>query len=69
MNSLPQQGESGDSSPKGAPDSVAGDALGSGQRTIPSEDIFCGHREVTILHGGETYRLLHTRNGKLILQK
>ena len=34
-----------------------------------SDDIFCGEREVYIVHGQETYRLLQTKNGKLILQK
>jgi hemin uptake protein HemP len=34
-----------------------------------SEQLFQGHRELLILHGGETYRLKVTRNGKLILNK
>ncbi len=34
-----------------------------------SEDLFKGSRQVLISHGSETYRLLHTKNGKLILQK
>jgi hemin uptake protein HemP len=38
-------------------------------RTIPSEELLKGSREVHILHEGEIYRLLLTRNGKLILQK
>lgn len=38
-------------------------------RTIRSEDLLQGSRELLILHGGETYRLLRTRNDKLILQK
>ena len=36
---------------------------------IRSEDLFKGSRQVLISHGSETYRLLHTKNGKLILQK
>ncbi len=34
-----------------------------------SEQLFQGHRELLILHCGETYRLKLTRNGKLILNK
>ena len=34
-----------------------------------SEQLFQGHRELLILHCGETYRLKVTRNGKLILNK
>ena len=37
--------------------------------TIRSTDLLQGHREVFIEHGDEVYRLLVTRNGKLILQK
>lgn len=36
---------------------------------IRSEDLFKGERQVLIAHGSEVYRLLHTKNGKLILQK
>jgi hemin uptake protein HemP len=36
---------------------------------LRSEDLLQGHREVLILHGNEVYRLLCTRNNKLILQK
>jgi hemin uptake protein HemP len=36
---------------------------------VRSEDLLHGHREVLILHGNEVYRLLCTRNNKLILQK
>jgi hemin uptake protein HemP len=38
-------------------------------RTIGSEELLQGQREVLILHAGETYRLRLTRNGKLILNK
>lgn len=34
-----------------------------------SEELLCGLKEVSILHGSEIYRLRVTRNGKLILQK
>lgn len=36
---------------------------------IRSENLFKGERQVLIAHGSEIYRLLHTKNGKLILQK
>ena len=38
-------------------------------QTIDSTQLFAGRREVQIVHEGETYRLLVTRNNKLILQK
>jgi hemin uptake protein HemP len=38
-------------------------------RVLRSEDILAGHREVQIVHEGQTYRLRVTRRGKLILQK
>lgn len=38
-------------------------------RRISSEQLLDGHRELIIEHGAETYRLLLTRNGKLILIK
>ena len=36
---------------------------------LRSEDLLHGRREVLIIHGDEIYRLLCTRNNKLILQK
>jgi len=36
---------------------------------LRSEELLGGRREVQILHEGQIYRLLVTRNGKLILQK
>ena len=36
---------------------------------IESTDIFQGAREVQIEHGGEVYRLIITRNNKLILHQ
>jgi hemin uptake protein HemP len=38
-------------------------------RVIRSEEIFAGERVVMIQHAGERYRLLITRNDRLILQK
>jgi hemin uptake protein HemP len=38
-------------------------------RTLASADILQGERKVLITHGNEIYRLLVTRNDKLILQK
>ena len=34
-----------------------------------SRELMRGSREVLIQHGGQTYRLRHTRNDKLILVK
>jgi len=34
-----------------------------------SEELFQGKRELFIIHGGEVYRLIRTRNDRLILQK
>ena len=38
-------------------------------KVLRSEDLFEGRRQILIAHGAEVYRLLHTKNGKLILQK
>jgi len=38
-------------------------------RLIRSEELFAGQRIVLIQHAGEQYRLLITRNDRLILQK
>lgn len=38
-------------------------------REVASEDLFRGKRTVIITHSGEHYRLMITRNDKLILQK
>ncbi|HEY6565525.1 MAG TPA: hemin uptake protein HemP [Pirellulaceae bacterium] len=38
-------------------------------RAIPSEDLLCGAAQVIIVHRGQPYRLLETRNGRLMLQK
>ena len=36
---------------------------------LESHALLRGEREVLIRHAGQTYRLRHTRNGKLILTK
>ncbi len=36
---------------------------------VDSRGLLQGQREVVIRHGGECYRLRHTRNDKLILTK
>jgi len=51
------------------PTDPAEDATASGPRVISSQDLLQGQREVLIEHAGEHYRLLLTRNGKLLLQK
>ena len=38
-------------------------------KRISSAELFAGAREVLIEHSGETYRLRHTSQGKLILTK
>ncbi|GAB2614665.1 hemin uptake protein HemP [Novilysobacter erysipheiresistens] len=40
-----------------------------GPGAFDSNALLRGTREVLIQHGGETYRLRHTRNDKLILTK
>ncbi|MFN3153167.1 hemin uptake protein HemP [Bremerella sp.] len=39
------------------------------KRTIASEEILAGEKEVWIQHGDAVYRLCETKSGKLILQK
>lgn len=36
---------------------------------VTAEELLRGHREMLILHAGQVYRLMRTRNDKLILQK
>lgn len=43
--------------------------LRGAHRVVRSEELLHGERELIILHGSQIYRLLETRNGKLILQK
>jgi hemin uptake protein HemP len=38
-------------------------------RSLDSQDLLAGRREVLIRHGAETYRLRLTSNNKLILMK
>jgi hemin uptake protein HemP len=38
-------------------------------RILRSEDLFAGQKTIVIQHGAELYRLLITRNDRLILQK
>jgi hemin uptake protein HemP len=39
------------------------------QRVVTSAELFAGARVVVIEHAGQQYRLLITRNDRLILQK
>jgi hemin uptake protein HemP len=41
----------------------------AGVRHFDSEQLFAGTKSIAIRHGGENYRLLITRNDRLILQK
>ena len=41
----------------------------AGMRVLHSDELLQGQRELVILHAGQIYRLLRTRNDKLILQK
>ncbi len=38
-------------------------------RVVRSDELLCGRRELFILHQGQVYRLIRTRNDRLILQK
>ncbi len=38
-------------------------------RVVSSETLLGGDREVLIRHGADVYRLIRTRNGKLLLNK
>ncbi|MDI9237363.1 hemin uptake protein HemP [Lysobacter sp. LF1] len=48
---------------------VAAPSLPFAAGLVDSDDLLRGGREVLIRHGGEVYRLRHTRNDKLILTK
>lgn len=39
------------------------------KRVLRSEDLFAGERELFIIHQDQVYRLLCTKNDRLILQK
>lgn len=56
--------DSPDKTPPGQEPARPGEPL-----TISSDELFRGARIVAITHAGETYRLLITRNNRLILQK
>jgi len=55
-------------STQGAPQK-AGEPPADAVRVIRSEDLFAGRRTVVIQHADAQYRLLITRNDRLILQK
>lgn len=57
-----------DSTPR-APRSISSIAAAGSGAQIDSAALLRGSREVLIRHGGEVYRLRHTRNDKLILTK
>jgi hemin uptake protein HemP len=50
-------------------DPVAEGEQSAGEAEIDSLRLLQGRRELLIRHGGECYRLRHTRNDKLILTK
>jgi len=56
------------STPKSPPDAGHAEPLPE-PRTLRSEDLLRGDKEVVIVHENQLYRLRRTRNGKLILQK
>ena len=57
------------SRPTGAAQPAAAFAASAGNALFDSGALLRGCREILIRHGGETYRLRHTRNDKLILTK
>lgn len=60
MDDQPSKQPPQDSLPSDAPDA---------QRIVRSEELFQGGKQVIIEHEDKHYRLLCTKNGKLILQK
>lgn len=48
---------------------VQSEQFKTGRKTISSEGLLEGRREVIILHKGHEYRLQMTKAGKLILNK
>ncbi len=53
-----------------APDAPRTEAAASNaRRSVASDDLFQGLRELVILHRNDEYRLRSTRAGKLILTK
>ncbi|MCP4191767.1 MAG: hemin uptake protein HemP [Planctomycetaceae bacterium] len=61
MNNSPEK--SNDASNESIESSQEGDLI------LESSDLLRGQRMVLINHKGDRYRLIETRNGKLILQK
>lgn len=61
----PMPNRRADSLPSESGDETTANSL----RVISSLELLQGQREVLIEHAGEHYRLLLTRNGKLLLQK
>jgi len=41
----------------------------TGARVVASDELLQGARELLIVHGDQVYRLVRTRNDKLLLQK
>lgn len=58
-----------DSSSEASAPSAAGWNTGHPSTVLDSHALLRGEREVFISHAGQTYRLRHTRNDKLILTK
>jgi hemin uptake protein HemP len=50
-------------------ESDSGDAPQQPKITFRSEELFCGSKEIVIVHKEDRYRLLITKSGKLILNK
>jgi hemin uptake protein HemP len=48
---------------------IGSKTAGSPKRNWLSDEILSGQKEVVIQHGDATYRLTHTKTGKLILHK
>ena len=64
------ESQEGHRGPCGRPDEPCAVCRGiSAVRVVTSEELLQGHRELFIVHKGQVYRLLQTRNDKLILQK
>ena len=59
-SAIPERNTRSRDSDRSAPDEI---------RVIRSEDLFAGRRVVVIRHADAEYRLLVTRNDRLILQK
>ena len=51
------------------PTAVSGSLENDVPAVLRSEELLQGRREAFIVHGEEIYRLIRTRNNKLILQK